>query len=56
MLGAGVVIVGVSMILAFLSGMNIRRRVLTNLVIITAAAAITYGIGIATQRLWGIAA
>ena len=55
-LGAGVVIVAVSMILAFLSGMNIRRRVLTNLVIIAAAAAITYGIGIATKLVWGIAA
>jgi VIT1/CCC1 family predicted Fe2+/Mn2+ transporter len=55
-LAAGVVIIAVSMILAFLSGMNLRRRVITNLVIVAAAAAITYGIGIATQRLWGIAA
>ena len=55
-LGAGVIIVAVSMILAFLSGMNIRRRVLTNLVILAAAAAVTYGIGIATQRIWGIGA
>ncbi len=55
-LGAGVVIIAVSVILAFLSGMNVRRRALTNLVIIAAAAAITYGIGIATQRVWGISA
>jgi VIT1/CCC1 family predicted Fe2+/Mn2+ transporter len=53
-LGAGAVIVGVSMILAFLSGMNIRRRVLTNLGIIAAAAGLSYGIGIAAQRLFGI--
>ena len=54
-IGAGAVIVAVSMILAFLSGMNIRRRVITNLVIVSAAAAITYGIGIATKLAFGIA-
>jgi VIT1/CCC1 family predicted Fe2+/Mn2+ transporter len=53
-LGAGAVIVAVSMILAFLSGMNIRRRVLTNLGIIAAAAGLSYAIGIAAQRLFGI--
>jgi VIT1/CCC1 family predicted Fe2+/Mn2+ transporter len=55
-LGAGAVIVAVSMILAFLSGMNIRRRVLMNLGILAAAAAVTYGIGIATKLVFGIAA
>jgi VIT1/CCC1 family predicted Fe2+/Mn2+ transporter len=54
-LGAGAVIAAVSMILAFLSGMNIRRRVWMNLVILAAAAAVTYGIGIATKLVWGIA-
>ncbi len=54
-LGAGVVILAVSMILAFLSGMNIRRRMLTNLVILAAAAALSYGIGVAAQRSFGIA-
>jgi VIT1/CCC1 family predicted Fe2+/Mn2+ transporter len=53
--GAGAVIVAVSMILAFLSGMNIRRRVLMNLGILAAAAALSYGIGVAAQRLFGIA-
>jgi len=55
-IGAGAVIIAVSMILAFLSGMNIRRRVLMNLGILAAAAAITYGIGIATKLVFGIAA
>ena len=55
-IGAGAVIVAVSTILAFLSGMKIRRRVLTNLVILAAAAAITYGIGLATKAVFGIAA
>jgi VIT1/CCC1 family predicted Fe2+/Mn2+ transporter len=53
---AGAMIILVSMILAFLSGMHVRRRVLTNLVIIAAAVGVTYLIGVATKLLWGIAA
>ena len=53
---AGSVIIIVSTILAFLSGMDIKRRILTNLVIIAAAVGITYAIGIATRALWGISA
>ena len=51
---AGVMIVLVSMLLAFLSGMDIRRRIVTNLVIIAAAVVITYLIGLATKTFWGI--
>jgi VIT1/CCC1 family predicted Fe2+/Mn2+ transporter len=47
-------IVLVSLVLAFLSGMNIHKRILTNLVIIAAAVGITYGIGLLTKRIWGI--
>jgi VIT1/CCC1 family predicted Fe2+/Mn2+ transporter len=54
-LSAGAIIIGVSIALAFLSGMRIRRRVLTNLLVVAAAAAITYGIGIATKVVWDIA-
>jgi len=54
-LGAGAVVVAVSTILAFLSGMDIRRRVWMNLAILAAATAVTYGIGIATKMVWGIA-
>jgi VIT1/CCC1 family predicted Fe2+/Mn2+ transporter len=52
---AGVIIVIVSMLLAFLSGMNVRRRMLTNLVIIAAAVGVTYLIGIVTKAVFGIA-
>ncbi len=52
---AGSVIILVSMLLAFLSGMNIRRRVLTNIVIIAAAVGITYAIGRMVKDLFGIA-
>jgi VIT1/CCC1 family predicted Fe2+/Mn2+ transporter len=51
---AGAMIVIVSMLLAFLSGMNVRRRVLTNLIIITAAVGITYLIGRMVNAVWGI--
>ena len=37
-----------------LSGMDIKRRVMTNLLIITAAVGITFAIGIATKRGWGV--
>jgi VIT1/CCC1 family predicted Fe2+/Mn2+ transporter len=52
---AGVIIILVSMLLAFLSGMNVRRRIVTNLVIIAAAVSVTYLIGLATTVLFGIA-
>jgi vacuolar iron transporter family protein len=51
---AGALIVIVSMLLAFLSGMNVKRRVLTNLIIIAAAVGITYLIGRMVNTLWGI--
>ena len=40
--------------LAFLSGMQIRRRVAVNLIISSAAVAVTYAIGTVTKRLWGL--
>jgi len=52
---AGGVIVIVSAILAFLSGMDVRRRILLNLAIIAAAVAISYLIGLVAQSVWGIA-
>lgn len=54
-LAAGSMIILVSMILAFLSGMDIKRRILQNLVIIAAAVGITYAIGTVARNLWGIA-
>jgi VIT1/CCC1 family predicted Fe2+/Mn2+ transporter len=54
-LTAGSVIVVVSILLAFLSGMNVGRRIVLNLGIMAAAVAITYLIGLLTNALWGIA-
>jgi VIT1/CCC1 family predicted Fe2+/Mn2+ transporter len=52
---AGSMIIVVSTVLAFLSGMDIKRRILLNLIIITAAVGITYAIGVVARNLWGIA-
>ena len=53
-LAAGSLIVLVSMILAFLSGMDIRRRVITNLVVIAVAVAVSFAIGLVANRVWGL--
>jgi VIT1/CCC1 family predicted Fe2+/Mn2+ transporter len=54
LLVAGGVIVLVSTILAFLSGMDVKRRILLNLGIIAAAVAISYLIGLIAKAVWGI--
>lgn len=55
LVAGGVVTVIVSAVLAFLSGMDLRRRLLTNVVILAAAVGITYVIGLAARALLGIA-
>jgi VIT1/CCC1 family predicted Fe2+/Mn2+ transporter len=55
LLTAGVVLIAVSWILAFLSGMNIPKRVATNVVTMAAAVGVTYAIGTLARALWGIA-
>ncbi|HET7875115.1 MAG TPA: VIT1/CCC1 transporter family protein [Methylomirabilota bacterium] len=52
---AGVLIVAVSAMLAFLTGMDVRRRIVLNLAIMAAAVGITYAIGTITRAVWGIA-
>jgi VIT1/CCC1 family predicted Fe2+/Mn2+ transporter len=44
----------VSAILAFLSGMRLGRRLVTNVAILGAAVAVTYLIGLAAKAIWGI--
>ena len=51
---AGGVIVLVSTVLAFLSGMVVRRRIALNLGIIAAAVLISYVIGLIAKAAWGI--
>jgi VIT1/CCC1 family predicted Fe2+/Mn2+ transporter len=52
---AGLMVVVVSTVLSFLSGMDILRRIVLNLAIIGVAVSVTYGIGVFAKRLWGIA-
>jgi len=49
------VLIVVSMVLAFLSGMNVKRRMLMNLVIMAVAVGITYAIGGLAKSLLGVA-
>ena len=44
----------VSIMVAFLSGMDIKRRVITNLVIIAAAVGISFAIGLVAKLVWGV--
>ncbi len=53
-LTAGVVVIVVSAILSFLSGMDVRRRIALNLIIIAVAVTVTYGIGLVAKHIWGI--
>lgn len=53
-LTAGLMVVLVSTILSFLSGMDIKRRIMLNLVIITVAVSFSYGIGLVAKSTWGI--
>jgi len=54
LLTAGLMVIFVSTILSFLSGMDIKRRIVLNLVIITVAVCVTYAIGLAAKNFWGI--
>ena len=37
-----------------LSGMDVKRRIVLNLVIITVAVSVSYAIGLAAKQIWGI--
>jgi len=53
-LSAGATIVVVSAIVAFLSGMDVRRRIGLNLVITAMAVVVTYSIGLVAKAAWGV--
>ncbi|ALA57137.1 VIT1/CCC1 transporter family protein [Nitrospira moscoviensis] len=53
-LTAGFMVIVVSTILSFLSGMDVQRRITLNLVIIAIAVTVTYAIGLLAKQLWGI--
>ncbi len=42
-------------IVAFLSGMDVRRRIAQNALVTGIAIVVTYSIGLAAKRVWGIA-
>jgi VIT1/CCC1 family predicted Fe2+/Mn2+ transporter len=51
---AGGIVVLVSTLLAFLSGMDVGKRIAINLVIILIAVGVTYLIGTLAKQLWGL--
>jgi VIT1/CCC1 family predicted Fe2+/Mn2+ transporter len=51
---AGSMIVVVSAIVAFISGMDVRRRIAMNVAITGVAVVVTYAIGLLARRLWGV--
>ena len=53
LMGGGMAVL-VSLVLAYLSGMDVRKRIAMNLLIITLAVSVTYAIGLAAKSLWGI--
>ena len=53
-LTGGVMIVAVSAIVAFISGMNVRRRIALNVAITGLAVIVTYTLGLLTKRLLGV--
>lgn len=54
-LTGGTMIVLVSAIVAFTSGMDVRRRIVLNVVITGLAVVVTYTLGLLTKRLLGVA-
>lgn len=54
LLMSGTMIVLISLVLAFISGMNIKRRILTNVIITALAVLVTYSIGVTARAVWGI--
>ncbi len=51
---AGLMVIAVSTVLSFLSGMDIKRRIALNLIILALAVCVTYGIGLLAKQVWGI--
>jgi vacuolar iron transporter family protein len=51
---SGIMIIIMSTILAFISGMEIRKRIIINLVIISIAVSVTYVIGLFAREVFGV--
>ena len=51
--GGGMVLV-ITMLVSFMSGMDVKQRVLQNLLLVFAAVAITYGLGTLVSYIWEV--
>lgn len=50
----GMMVAWVTMLLSFMSGMEVRSRVLQNLLLVSAAVVVTYGLGTLVRHFWQI--
>ncbi len=51
---AAVIMIFISTVIAFLSGMRMSRRILTNLVILVIAVSVTYAVGLLVRSVFGV--
>ena len=51
----GLMVAVVTMLLSFMSGMNVRQRVLQNVLLVSVAVAVTYALGTMVKHFWQIA-
>lgn len=54
MVMSAIVVVSISYVLAFISGMDIRKRIVINVMLIALAVLVSYGIGLAARSVFGI--
>ena len=50
----GVMVAVVTMLLSFMSGMEVRQRVFQNVLLVAVAVAVTYGLGTLVKHFWQI--
>ncbi len=53
-ISAAIIVIIVSSLLAFISGMQVRKRIVLNLLIIAFAVGVSYGMGILAKKMFGI--
>jgi VIT1/CCC1 family predicted Fe2+/Mn2+ transporter len=51
---AAVIMIFISTVIAFLSGMRMSRRILTNLIILAIAVSVTYAVGLLVRSVFGV--
>lgn len=53
-LAGGIMVLVITMLVSFMSGMEVKQRVLQNLFLVFAAVAVTYGLGTLVSHIWEV--